>query len=695
MTAPTTTQTQPQSAVAGGRSPVRRRRIVDSLTRTTRRYWLHVRLLLRSAPGLTVLCTLLTIASAGATTAAMYTTGHLIGILPALTRGGSGGTAATWLAWTAVAWVAGPVLAAAADTTGAAVSRRYLVTTFDMLAEAGTAPYGVDCFDDAAFVAGLEGLHQSMRDWTFVMGVDSTWVVLNTRLAGVGAFVLACTWNWWAALILVAGYLGMGKTVTTWINTFYDEALGGLTRGGRRAAYFRGLLTGTDSGKEIRLFGLAGYFLDGFRATWLATMRPLWRRRARTLWPVAGSLLVAFVLNGGVFWLLARDALAGRIGVASIAVAVQALLGLEGFGPIGDPLSALARNTAGAARLADVRRQVGLPAVPPGPGATTLAGRTVGGADDPTAVDGPGPRASTASEGGWPEGAAPTAGRPAAARPRIPNPTRARGAGAAAAEIRLDGVTFTYPSRDVPTLRDLTLHVPAGQSLAAVGVNGAGKSTLIKLLCGLYAPDAGTVRIGGRDPSADPHARRRVAVIFQDFVRYQLSLRDNVAFGAGGDGRDADGLARSLHDAGADGLLGRLGSGWETILSPGYAGGTDLSGGQWQRVALARALAAVQASAGVLVLDEPTAALDVRAEAALFDRFLEVTQGLTTVLVSHRLSSVRHADRIVVIAAPSNGARSGVVEDGSHEELLALGGEYAHMFTLQARRFAKAGGADD
>jgi ATP-binding cassette subfamily B protein len=197
------------------------------------------------------------------------------------------------------------------------------------------------------------------------------------------------------------------------------------------------------------------------------------------------------------------------------------------------------------------------------------------------------------------------------------------------------------------------------------------------------------VLVDGGDPGLDDQLRRRVAVIFQEFVRYHLTLRENVGMAMLGDHRSDDVagvVPRALHDATGDSVLARVGS-WDRVLSGEYAGGTDLSGGQWQRVALARALAAIDAGAGVLVLDEPTAALDVRAEAELFDGFLDVTRGLTTVLVSHRLSSVRHADRIVVL----DGGR--IVEDGTHDALVAAGGGYAAMFALQAERFALAGGA--
>jgi ATP-binding cassette subfamily B protein len=166
-------------------------------------------------------------------------------------------------------------------------------------------------------------------------------------------------------------------------------------------------------------------------------------------------------------------------------------------------------------------------------------------------------------------------------------------------------------------------------------------------------------------------------------VRYQLPLRANVGFGDTAITDDAA-LARALRDAGGADLVEQLPAGWDTVLSTGYDGGVDLSGGQWQKVALARALLAVRAGAGLLILDEPTANLDVTAEAELFDRFLNLTRGVTTILVSHRLSSVRHADRIVLL----HDGR--IAEDGSHDELLAAGGRYATLFRLQAERFAAA-----
>ena len=228
---------------------------------------------------------------------------------------------------------------------------------------------------------------------------------------------------------------------------------------------------------------------------------------------------------------------------------------------------------------------------------------------------------------------------------------------------------------------DLTISV--GSSLAIVGANGAGKTTLVKLLARLHEPQAGEIRIDGTPlRELDPAAwRRRMAVIFQDFVRYELPASDNVAFGCTGRLGDLEALDRAATRAGALDVVCRLPAGWATPLNRQYSGGADLSGGEWQRIALARALFAVEAGAGILVLDEPTANLDVRAEAALFEDFLDLTRGLTTILISHRFSTVRHADRICVLEGGV------IVEDGSHDDLLTANGRYAQLFLLQAERF--------
>ncbi|MGI8808908.1 MAG: ATP-binding cassette domain-containing protein [Acidimicrobiales bacterium] len=206
----------------------------------------------------------------------------------------------------------------------------------------------------------------------------------------------------------------------------------------------------------------------------------------------------------------------------------------------------------------------------------------------------------------------------------------------------------------------------------------------MKLLSGLYDPGAGRITVDGVDLRLldRPAWQRRVAAIFQDFVQYPFSAYDNVAVGALGRAGDRDAVEAAARRAGASDIVERLSQGWSTVLDRQFTGGADVLGGEWQRLALARALFAVGGGAGVLVLDEPTASLDVRAEADLYDRFLELTAGVTTVVISHRFSTVRRADRIVVL---EDGR---VVEDGTHESLVEAGGRYAHMYALQANRFA-------
>jgi ABC-type multidrug transport system fused ATPase/permease subunit len=241
-------------------------------------------------------------------------------------------------------------------------------------------------------------------------------------------------------------------------------------------------------------------------------------------------------------------------------------------------------------------------------------------------------------------------------------------------EIRFRDVSFTYPSGGLQVLDGFDITIPAGSSLAIVGPNGAGKTTLAKLLCRLYDPQSGQILVDGVDMrELDLEAwRARVTAVFQDFIRFELPVRDNVA----PRGAPDDVVREALADAGASGLASL-----DTVLARGYPNGTELSGGQWQRVALARALCAIRLGAGVVLLDEPTAQLDVRGEAEIFDRILAATRGCTTVLISHRFSTVRHADRICVLE------HGHVVELGSHAELMALGGRYRTMFDLQAQRF--------
>ncbi|MGH3490757.1 MAG: ATP-binding cassette domain-containing protein [Actinopolymorphaceae bacterium] len=636
------------------------------LVPTLRRYALHAKVLWHSAPGWSALCLALTVLSAAARTGGLMTTGGLIGALPAAIDDGFGSPAAgiawAWFGATAGLFVAAPVAASVLGLAAQAASARYLVTVVDMMMEAGTHPFGIAHLEDPRSSGRFAALAQAPKDWLFLLGVDAGWTYLANRLSGIGALVVVVSWNWWGALVAVAGWLVLGKAFARFSSTLFDELLDITGTHRRRATYLHSVLTGEAAAKEVRLFGLAGWLGDQYATAWQEAMRAVWANRGRGLRLVLAVVAVPLAANALLFGLLARDAWTGAMSVGALVTLVQAVLALQAFGPQGDPQMALDRTASAVAELVELRREYGLPTLPA------------------QAVVSPEP-AVMPEPALFPEPAL-SAGSALLAEPA-----------SRAAAVDLTDVAFGYPSRDEPTLAGLNLHIPAGQSVAVVGVNGAGKSTLIKLLCGLYRPDSGSVAIDRADPGTQEVARRRVAVIFQDFVRYQLPLRDNVAAGAVHRTEDDALLSRALADAGGEFLLTDLDHGWDTVLSPAYTRGTDLSGGQWQRVALARALAALGAGAGLLVLDEPTAALDVRAEAALFERFLDVTRGATTLLVSHRLSSVRRAERIVVLGAgaddPTGPAR--IVEDGTHEELLAAGGAYAAMFTLQAARFAAAG----
>ncbi len=244
-------------------------------------------------------------------------------------------------------------------------------------------------------------------------------------------------------------------------------------------------------------------------------------------------------------------------------------------------------------------------------------------------------------------------------------------------DVDLTNVSFHYPGCEKDVLRNVSLKIPAGQHVALVGANGAGKTTLVKLLCRLYDPTSGTIMFDGHDiKSFDlDDLRRQVAVLFQDFGKYQMTAAGNIGIGSIENRHSFDDIRKSAHQAGADGFLEKLDRGYRTQLGRWFSGGAEISIGQWQRVALARTL---MSKAPVLVMDEPTSALDAKAEAELLERFVDACKGRTLLSVSHRLLTVKHADRIIMM-------RDGlIVEDGSHAELMDAEGAYYELFRRSA-----------
>jgi ABC-type multidrug transport system fused ATPase/permease subunit len=442
-------------------------------------------------------------------------------------------------------------------------------------------------------------------------------------VVGLAASVLLFGFHWWVPLALL---LAWGST--HWLlresGVWKDRNTDAVRTAQRHADYSYRLAVDAAPGKELRVFGLAGWVIERF----VSTRRRLYdlqyeatRLREKS---VLGCLVIVAAANVVVFWLLARGASRGELSAAAIVVYVQAAVGVSSvaFGGLNWALDGAAAPVAALARLEAAVGPAG--ALAPGAGLERPPG---------------------------------------------------------AAELRFADVHFAYQHDGRTVLDGIDLVVPAGSSIAIVGQNGAGKTTLAKLLCRLYDPTSGRIEIDGTPlTDLDPAAwRTHLTAVFQDFVRFELPLRVNVAPGGAPD----DVIRAALADAGADQLAG---GDLDVILSKGYPGGTDLSGGQWQRVALARALCAVRMGAGVLLLDEPTAQLDVRGEAEIFERVLAAGRQCTTVLISHRFSTVRLADRICVIEAGR------VVELGTHDELVALGGRYRTMFDLQASRFGETDG---
>ena len=491
---------------------------------------------------------------------------------------------------------------------------------YDRLTEACVRPPGMGHLEDPNLTSDLtvaRDFDLGMTGPPLTISMDFIASGMVEMVGGIACAAILVGYAWWAPVVLVGAWVA-----THWLlresAVWWDRNTEEVRSAQREADYAYRLAVDPPASKELRLFGLVDWTMERFiaRRTRLHELQYVATRLRER--PLIWSLLLAVSANIAVFWALASSAASGRISLGEAVAYMQSALGVStiAFGGFSWALDGAAAPVAAVLRLEPAMRAAG--ALP--------------------------------------------FGNRGAATNRVH-------------EIRLRDVSFAYPSGGGAAVLDhFDLTIPAGSSLAIVGQNGAGKTTIAKLLCRLYDPRSGGIEIDGTDIREFDLAswRSRIAAVFQDFIRLELPLRDNVAPSGAPDYV----VQAALESAGASNLA-RL----DTVLARGYDGGTDLSGGQWQRVALARALAAVKLGAGVVLLDEPTAQLDVRGEAEIFDRLLTATRHCTTILISHRFSTVRHADRICVLE------HGRVIELGTHEELMALGGRYRTMFDLQAERF--------
>jgi ATP-binding cassette subfamily B protein len=484
-----------------------------------------------------------------------------------------------------------------------------------------TTEVEVESFEDPAFLDELDRASaSSSRSMEIVNGV--------LGLLGNGFGLVGLVWAVFTVQPALVPLMVLGG-IPLWLASLRNSRDAfrtdlELVESRRRRQYLRNILSSRDGADEVRAFALADAIRERYDREydrWMQARRELQRRRmVRTLVALAvGSVLAVALL--GVLLALYLEA---RLGLSAALVAVYGARQLRQR--IGGVLSGIGSLYESALYLDGVQAFMDLR-----PGIA---------ASRPTAtVDGPFHR------------------------------------------LAVEDVWFTYPGTDRPVLRGVSLEIRSGEVIALVGANGCGKTTLAKLICQLYRPQSGRILWDGVDTAAvDPRSTRRsIAVVLQDFVRYRLDARSSIALGRPDDPSDPDAVVLAAREAGADGFLSALSHGYDTVLGRVFAGSEDLSIGQWQRVALARAF---YRDAAFLVLDEPTSSLDAQGEQDLFEGLRRLFRGRSVLFISHRMSSVRSADRIYVLD------RGRIVEHGSHDELMAVAGIYSELFTLQAGAYA-------
>lgn len=588
------------------------------------RTWRAVRLVWSSSPGWTVASIVLVVAQSGLPLVQLYLLKLLVDAVAGLVRTDPGAAfrhIAVLLGLAAAAALLGAVCRSLAGLVAEGQARAVSDHLHDVVhakaADIDLEYYETAKYHDTLHRAQQEGAYRPTRIVNGLVQVTQNSVALLLMAGVLVAF------HWTTALVLFAAAVpGVAMRLRQARRTF--ESQRAQTQAERRGQYYHSMLTGAAHAKEVRLFGLGSLFRVRHRDLRDEIRRhrlqiATWRFRSDLVTQAAATLAV----YGSFGFILYRASL-GALTVGDVVMYYQAFQRGQDF--LKEILSGVAGLYEDHLFLAslydflDMERKLVEPATP---------------------------------------------------RP-VPRPLRAG--------IVFDGVSFQYPEASRKVLRDVTLTVGPGEHVALVGVNGSGKTTLVKLLCRLYDPTAGAITLDGVDLRQFDTAalRREIAVVFQDWAAYHVSARDNIWFGDPRPECDEARIGQAARDSGASEVIARLPSGYDTVLGKWFEHGEELSMGEWQKIALARAFVR---DTQVVVLDEPTSFLDVQAEHEVFTRFRQLAAGRSTILISHRLSTVRMADRIFVL---EDGR---IVESGRHDELIRRGAVYARLFETQAQSY--------